>query len=129
MSLLSLASLLLDRPMQKRFESDTLFRSTMLLLKERIPKAKAFYAHITEISESHAVSDDTETSMRVFKNPDTPVPDVQLLSNGRYHVMVTNAGGGYSRWKDLAVTRWREDTTCDNWGTFCYLRDVTSKCA
>ena len=40
--------------------------------------------------------------------------------------MVTNAGGGYSRWKDLAVTRWREDTTCDNWGTFCYIRDVTS---
>src|SRR6476469_6414697 len=40
--------------------------------------------------------------------------------------MVTNAGGGYSRWKDLAVTRWREDATCDNWGTFCYIRDVAS---
>jgi cellobiose phosphorylase len=40
--------------------------------------------------------------------------------------MVTNAGGGGSRWKDLAVTRWREDTTCDNWGTFCYLRDAAT---
>ena len=40
--------------------------------------------------------------------------------------MITNAGGGYSRWKDIAVTRWREDTTCDNWGTFCYIRDVAS---
>ena len=49
-----------------------------------------------------------------------------MLSNGRYHVMITNAGGGYSRWKDLAVTRWREDSTCDNWGTFCYIRDVDS---
>ena len=49
---------------------------------------------------------------------------MQLLSNGRYHVMVTNAGGGYSRWNDLAVTRWREDGTCDNWGTFCYIRDA-----
>ena len=58
--------------------------------------------------------------------PTRRYPEVQLLSNGRYHVMVTNAGGGYSRWKDLAVTRWREDTTCDNWGTFCYLRDVAS---
>ena len=36
--------------------------------------------------------------------------------------MVTNSGGsGYSRWKDLAVTRWREDSTCDHWGTFCYF--------
>jgi cellobiose phosphorylase len=40
--------------------------------------------------------------------------------------MITNGGGGYSRWKDIAVTRWREDSTCDNWGTFCYFRDVTS---
>ena len=64
--------------------------------------------------------------MRVLGSPDTPIPEVQLLSNGRYHVMVTNAGGGSTRWKDLAVTRWREDGTCDNWGTFCYIRDVAS---
>jgi hypothetical protein len=64
--------------------------------------------------------------MRVFDSPNTPHPEVQLLSNGRYHVMVTNAGGGYSRWKDLAVTRWREDTTRDAWGQFCYLRDPAS---
>ena len=40
--------------------------------------------------------------------------------------MITNAGGGYSRWNDLAVTRWREDSTCDNWGTFCYIRTLPS---
>ena len=126
MSLLSLAYLLLDRPMQKRFESDPLFQATMLLLQERIPKATAFYAHTTELSEQHTASSAPETPIRVFSSPDTPNPEVQLLSNGRYHVMITNAGGGYSRWKDLAVTRWREDRTCDNWGTFCYIRDVAS---
>jgi cellobiose phosphorylase len=51
---------------------------------------------------------------------------LQLLSNGNYHVMVTNTGSGYSRWKTLSLTRWREDATCDNWGSFCYLRDLTS---
>ena len=40
--------------------------------------------------------------------------------------MVTNAGGGYSRWNNLSVTRWKEDTTCDDWGTFCYIRDVAT---
>ncbi|MBK9103873.1 MAG: hypothetical protein IPL92_04745 [Saprospiraceae bacterium] len=49
-----------------------------------------------------------------------------MLSNGRYHVMVSNAGGGYSRWKDIAVTRWREDGTFDHWGSFCYIRDLES---
>ena len=126
MSLLSLASVLLDQPMQKRFGSDPEFKATMLLLQERVPKATAFYSHTTDLSEIRPASNDTVMPMRVFDKPDTVVPEVQLLSNGRYHVMVTNAGGGYSRWKDIAVTRWREDGTCDNWGTFCYIRDVES---
>jgi cellobiose phosphorylase len=126
MNFLSLAYLILDRPMQKRFESDPLFQATTLLLQERIPKATAFYLHTAELSDIHAISSGPEMPVRVLSSPNTPTPEVQLLSNGRYHVMVTNAGGGYSRCKDLAVTRWREDTTCDNWGTFCYIRDVAS---
>jgi len=127
MSLLSLAHLLLNRPMQRRFESDLLFQATMLLLQERIPKATAFYSHTTELSGIHtAIHDVEEMPVRVYTSPDTPIPEVQLLSNGRYHVMITNAGGGYSRWKDMAVTRWHEDSTCDNWGTFCYIRDTAS---
>ena len=126
MTLLALVYLLLDRPMQKRFESEPLFQATMLLLQERVPQAIAFYTSPTELANSHRESVSMETPVRVFITPDTSVPEVQLLSNGRYHLMVTNAGGGYSRWKDMAITRFREDSTCDNYGTFCYLRDVTS---
>ena len=64
--------------------------------------------------------------MRVFRDPDAARPAVQMLSNGRYHAMLTSAGGGYSRLRDMAVTRWREDGTRDHWGSFCYLRDVDS---
>ncbi len=124
MSLLSLDSLLLDRPMQKRFESDPLFQATTLLLQERVPKATASYAHAAELSGVRTTPGVTEMPVRTFGTPDTPVPEVQLLSNGRYHVMITNSGAGYSRWNDIAVTRWREDGTCDNWGTFCYIRDT-----
>jgi cellobiose phosphorylase len=126
MSLLSLAYLLLDRPMQKRFESDPRFQATTLLLQERVPKATAFYWRTAELSDVRMAPSGSETPVRVFTSPDTSIPEVQLLSNGRYHVMLTNAGGGYSRWKDIAVTRWREDSTRDNWGTFCYIRDVAS---
>jgi cellobiose phosphorylase len=126
MSLLSLACLLLDRPMQKRFESDLHFQATLLLLQERIPKATAFHSYAVDSEGFHVLHDVKEMPMRVYTTPDTPMPEVQLLSNGRYHVMVTNAGGGYSRWKDMAVTRWREDSVCDNWGTFCYVRDKGS---
>jgi cyclic beta-1,2-glucan synthetase len=124
MSFLSLAYLLLDRPMQKRFESDPSFQATMLLLQERIPKATRTYPHSAELADEKKMTSAQEPSLRIFSSPNTPTPEVQLLSNGSYHVMLTNAGGGYSRWKDIAVTRWREDSTRDNWGTFCYIRDV-----
>jgi cyclic beta-1,2-glucan synthetase len=122
MSILALAYLLLDKPMQKRFEAEPQFQATLLLLQERIPKATSFFAHTTNIAD--IISPSIEPEIRVIKTPNTPIPEIQLLSNGKYHVMVTNSGGGYSRWKDLAVTRWREDTTRDHWGFFCYIRDV-----
>ena len=126
MSLLSLAYLIMDCPMQKRFESDPLFEATMLLLQERIPKTSLFYLHPSGLSDTQTNTGIPEMPVRRTNNPDTAIPDVQLLSNGRYSVMITNAGGGYSRWKDTAVTRWQEDSTCDNWGTFCYIRDLAN---
>ena len=124
MSLLSLAYLLLDQPMQRRFLADPAFQATLLLLQERIPKALPFHAHTADRAEMRTDVGAAEAPLHLIKTADTPAPEVQLLSNGRYHVMLTNAGGGVSRWKDLAVTRWREDTTCDEWGSFCYLRDT-----
>ncbi len=126
MSLLALAYLLLDRPMQKRFESNPQFQATALLLQERIPTPTRAHLHTNDLSDIQADLTGPQMPMRVITTANTPVPEVQLLSNGRYHVMVTNAGASYSRWKDLAVTRWREDGTTNNWGAFCYLRDVTS---
>jgi cyclic beta-1,2-glucan synthetase len=63
-------------------------------------------------------------SSRRFTSAHLAAPRTQLLSNGRYSVMLTTAGSGYSRWRDLAVTRWREDPTCDPWGSYVFLRDV-----
>ncbi len=63
---------------------------------------------------------------RRFSSPHQRIPAVQLLSNGRYSVMMTAAGSGYSHWGDTAITRWREDTTCDSWGSYIFLRDVDS---
>ncbi len=127
MSLLALTHLLLDQPMRKRFEANPMFQATVLLLQERLPKTMAYHSQISELSESRKTAASLkEKPLRISTTPHTPIPEVQLLSNGRYHVMVTNAGGGYSRWKDLAVTRWREDGTCDNWGAFCYIRDMSS---
>jgi cyclic beta-1,2-glucan synthetase len=65
-------------------------------------------------------------SARRFNTPYQSVPRTHLLSNGSYSLMLTAAGSGYSRWRDIALTRWREDPTCDNWGYYIFLRDVFS---
>ncbi len=126
MSLLALAYALLGQPMQKRFVSDPEFQATLLLLQERIPHAAVIPVRSSEPALPRISVSGAEMPIRVLRNTDTSVPEVQLLSNGRYHVMVSQSGGGYSRWKDFAVTRWREDGTRDHWGGFCYLRDVAS---
>ena len=127
MSLLSLAYVLLERPMQRRFLADPMLRAAILLLQERVPTAVApVYPHATEASATRLASGEETGSMRVFTDPSSAAVEAHLLGSGRYHVAVSSAGGGYSRWRDLAVTRWREDATRDSYGTFCYLRDLES---
>ena len=125
MSLLSLANLLGDFAMQRRFMACPVLKSADLLLQERMPRtgASVFPSDLVmEDVRPHAGSG--EAVMRVFTHPFPPVPEVHLLSNGRYHVVVSSAGGGYSRWREFALGRWQEDATRDCWGTFVYLRDV-----
>ena len=127
MSLLALAYRVLDCPMQRRFLSCPAFRAADLLLQERVPNTTAkVLSQEYELAKSGKFASNGEGLMRLFTNPDLQAPEVHLLSNGRYHVVVSSAGGGYSRWGELAVTRWREDATRDCWGTFIYLRDVAS---
>ncbi len=126
MSFLSLTYILLNRPMQRRFLSDPAFRAMEPLLQEKVPKVAPLYPHAAEAAVRIWRSGMSRAlvPMRFFTDPSTPMPEIHLLSNGRYSVIITNAGGGYSKWKDLAVTRWHGDTTLDNEGTFIYIRDV-----
>ncbi|MBK6963569.1 MAG: cyclic beta 1-2 glucan synthetase [Bacteroidales bacterium] len=121
MSFLSLAYLLLGKPMQQRFVSELRFQATLLLLQERIPRATIFYAHTADIIETHSPADDVQ--IRSISSPNTRMPEIQLLSNGNYQAMISNSGAGYSRWKGFAVTRWREDATKEDRGIFCYIKD------
>ncbi|MBA2238826.1 MAG: cyclic beta 1-2 glucan synthetase [Lysobacter sp.] len=126
MGLLSLAYLLCGQPMQRRFVADPQLQATLLLLQERIPRTGVFHPHAAEVSGANPRSEVAEIQLRVFTDPGMARPEVQMLSNGSYHVMLSSAGGGYSRAGETAVTRWREDATRDDWGSFCYLRDVDS---
>ncbi len=127
MILVALDNLLRDNVMQKRFHSEPLVQATELLLQERIPNGvAASHPRAEEVLSGRIVRQLSGRVTRIFDTPNLPTPRTQILSNGKYSVMMTAAGGGYSMYGDLAVTRWREDATCDDWGNFIYLRDVSS---
>ena len=127
MTIVGIANALLDGKMRARFHAEPAIRATELLLQERTPRDVAAarpWAENTETSVTVRVLD--RPTVRRIRSPHGPTPAVHLLSNSRYAVMLTAAGSGYSRWRDMGITRWREDTTCDDWGSYIFLRDVRS---
>jgi cyclic beta-1,2-glucan synthetase len=127
MGLLALDNQLNGQPMPRRFHADPRVKATQPLLYERIPISPPVYkAPPREGSPTRAIVAEPVPPAATFNTPHTTTPKVQLLSNGRYALMVTNAGGGYSRLGDVDITRWRADGTGDGWGTYCYLRDMES---
>jgi cyclic beta-1,2-glucan synthetase len=127
MSLAALGNVLQDDRMEKRFHADPVVQATELLLQERIPTGvPAAHPRAEEVLTGRVVQTPQGMITRVYESADLDTPRTQLLSNGAYSVMVTTAGSGYSNCGENAITRWREDVTRDNWGTFIYLRDVRS---
>jgi len=125
MILLSIDNTLNDHAMQKRFHADPRIKATESLLYERIPIAPTLtteYAEETPLPRLTALPSVPATGR--VDTADTPVPRTHLLSNGAYSVMVTNSGGGYSRWRDFEISRWRADTTRDSYGAFCFVKDM-----
>src|ERR1700694_2062383 len=113
--------------MQRRFLGCPLLKSAEPLLQERVPRATAnVLSDELDVDRPPGPVVDGDGTMRIFTAPTPRTPEVHLLSNGRYHVVISSAGGGYSRWQGLAVTRWREDATRGCWGSFIFLRDVAT---
>ena len=126
MALLALDKVLCGAPMQRRFRADLRLRAADLLLHERVPHlAGSVRLHEGEVESAQRPPEEAAAPLRVLASPRTP-GEVNVLSNGRYQVMVGPGGGGWSRWRDLAVTRWREDPTLEDHGLFCYIRDLAS---
>jgi cyclic beta-1,2-glucan synthetase len=127
MSLVAFANGLKDGAMQTRFHAEQITQATELLLQERTPRdVLVARPRAEEVSANAQVQELVAPVARKFTTPHDPTPRTQLLSNGRYSVMLTAAGSGYSRWRDIAITRWREDLTRDCWGTYIFLRDELS---
>jgi cyclic beta-1,2-glucan synthetase len=127
MTIAAISNTLLDGILRNRFHAEPMVQATELLLQERVPRDVMTMP--PSISDTISLDQIREiTGLNSVRNvtPWDAVPATQLLSNGSYSVMLTAAGSGYSSWRNLAITRWREDATCDDWGSHILLRNVSS---
>lgn len=126
MIMLALADYLQGKRMVERFHAEPMIQSVELLLQEQLPPgAPLQYPHEDEQKVAHPTR--VTTASHPWSAPvDSPMPLVHFLSNGRYGLLLTNAGAGYSGEGDLRYTRWRADTTLDDWGCWLYLQDLAS---
>ena len=125
MILLSLANYLQDERMINRFHADPRIQSVELLLHEQKPQqAPAEVPHAEDVG---AIRQAPRVALEPWHPPpDSPLPQVHFLSNGRYGLLIDSYGAGYSQLGEVALTRWRTDSTLDNWGTWIYVQDRDS---
>ncbi len=127
MSIVAIANVLLHGIMRSRFHAEPSIQAAELLLQERTPRdVSVAHPRAEEVRTAARIDAVQQPEVRRLHTANDVTPQVHLLSNGRYAVMVTAAGSGYSRWRDLGVTRWREDVTRDDTGSYIFLRDVES---
>ncbi len=125
MTIVAIVNALQDGIMRARFHAEPLVQATELLLQERPPRdVTVARSRVDDAKAAVRVRDIVPAMLRRFQSPHDLIPRTHLLSNGNYAVMITSAGSGYSRWRDLAVTRWQEDVTRDSWGSYVFLRDA-----
>ncbi len=127
MGFLSLSNFLHDNPIQRHFHADARVRAVEPLLHESVPVLPSLY-HISTRQRIPSAEGFGEIAPSVsrFESPHTDKPKTLLLGNGRYSLMVTNSGSGYSQWRDFEITRWRSDRTRDPWGNYCYIHEADS---
>lgn len=126
MTVTALANTLLGGLLRERFHADPLVQAAELLLHERMPRDVRPATAAAERAVPHLTQAPELARGRHYSTPHGASPATHILSNGRYSVLLTAAGGGYSRWRSQSLTRWREDSVRDDWGAFIYLRDVAS---
>ena len=130
MTIVAIANVVFDSEMRERFHSEPMIKASELLLQERMPRDVAkVRPWAAEVKSAASARDIEAYSGRRFASAQQPTPATHLLSNGRFVTMLTSAGSGYSRWGDIALTRWREDATSDDFGSYLFIKDVRSGAA
>ena len=126
MTITAIANCVQNGRLRARFHAEPMIKAVDLLLQERVPRDATEAPPRAQEVLVAAPERDIAPVERRFPAPFDAAPTAHLLSNGSYSLVLTPTGAGFSRWRGLTVTRWRDDPTTAQQGAFILLRDRVS---
>jgi cyclic beta-1,2-glucan synthetase len=125
MILMAMANFLDEDIMVRRMHADPRIQSIDLLLQEQVPLAIPLQNPYAEDVRGVQRQASPVAEVNPWTVPvQTPIPQMHLLSNGNYSVLISNVGSGYSTWRDIDLTRWQSDRVFDAWGAWVYIQEL-----
>lgn len=122
MILASLANYLADHCLQRFFMQEPAMRSMDTLLKEKAQVKPYIDLKVTQYKRYQYSKVQTESDARDFDGI-ANVPEIGIISNGQYTVLMNDRGSGFSRYKNIMLNRYRK-ISADHYGTYLYIRNL-----
>jgi cyclic beta-1,2-glucan synthetase len=128
MSLVAINNLLNNRIISERLHRNDFIKSCEILLDEKIPEVSNVvqpnqYGYDKKLS---VVRRYEKERIRYSNTPNTLFPIAQIYGNGKYTVMISNSGAGYSKFRDTYINRYYEDFSLDTSGNHIFIKEIKS---
>ena len=124
MILASLTNYLCDNCLQQFFMHEPVMRSMETLLKEKAQVKPYIDLKVTQYKRYQYSKVQTESDARDYDTI-AVIPEVGVVSNGQYTVLMNDRGSGFSRYRNILLGRYRK-ISADNYGTYLFVRNLRS---
>ncbi len=124
MILVALGNFLGETSLVDLIHDDARIESTELLLQEQVPHADASKQPRENESVSRVQGVRSVNIQPWQVDTHRKGLSVHTLTNGNLSQVMTDSGSGYLAWRDIALTRWRQDAALDPYGIWFYIQDL-----
>ena len=124
MILASLCNYLKNDAIREYFHSDVRVKANEILLKEKVQFNPIIDLKIYGYKKYNYEKEIVENDIRAF-NYLSDIPEVSVLSNTNYMLLLNDRGNGFSRYKETQLNRYRKITE-QNYGMFLYIKDLSN---
>ncbi|MBP5413139.1 MAG: hypothetical protein J6Y47_07785 [Bacteroidales bacterium] len=122
MILASLTNYLCNHCIQEYFQSEKSMQAMETLLKEKVQIKPYIDLKVTKYKRYQYSKVRQESDVREYDHI-TNVPEIGMLSNGDYTVLLNDRGAGFSRYKNVYINRYRK-ISAESYGQFMYIRNL-----